>query len=61
VGPASRSLEWAKEANSLWGAGSEFAFEAWEEDRTTALQEGQGGQGNLLVGRRREKLPNHHE
>lgn len=55
------ALEQAKEANSSWGRGSEFMLDSWEEDGPTALQEGQGGQGNLLVERRREKLLNHEE
>lgn len=55
------ALEWAKEASSSWGRGSEFILDSWEEDGITALQEDQGAQGNLLVERRREKLLNHHE
>lgn len=54
------ALKLAKEAKSSWGVGSEFILESWEEVGTTALQEGQGAQGKLLV-ERREKLLNHHE
>lgn len=54
------ALKLAQEAKSSWGGGSEFILESWEEVGTTALQEGQGAQGKLLV-ERREKLLNHHE
>lgn len=55
------AFERAKEAKSSQVRGSEFILERWEEDGTTALQEGQGAQGNLLVERRREKALNHHD